>query len=143
MKYKHRQTLRFLILAVLVAGAVAVASFNGCAQYQSLQKVVPVTATGQDLQSAVAQATQAYIQAKNGDVSYAWSIQKGLDAYQLYLKTKGDVKAVVQQWSDGTKAGQTFAEKLAVLFGSSPAPPAAKVSAISSGVQIGAQSSSP
>lgn len=118
-------------------------AFNGCAQHPVGQQNIPVTATGQDLQSAVAQATQAYIEAKNGNVSYAWSIEKGLAAYQLYLKTKGDVKAVIRQWSDGSKAGQTFAEKIASLFGSSPASPTAKAAAISSGVQVAAQSSSP
>ena len=113
-------------------------SFNGCAQYQ-IPQGLPLTATGQDLQSAVAQATQAYIEAKNGSVSYAWSIEKGLAAYQLYIKTKGDVEAVIKQWSDGSKAGQTFAQKVAGLFASSPASPTVKSAALRSGVQIAAQ----
>jgi hypothetical protein len=118
---------------------------SSCAETQKffarspeIPATAPIAEAGQDLQSAVALATQAYVDKKNGDTDFAWSIKKGLEVYQLYVKTKQDVKAIVQQWSDGTAAGKSFAEKLASLFAASTGSPEQKAQAMANGVQTAA-----
>lgn len=133
------------VSAVLICGFLC-----GCAEttkFFSKQPAIPtgapVAEAGQDLHVAVAKATQAYIDIKNGDANFAWSVKQGLDAYQLFLKSKADVKQLVQQWSDGTAAGKSFAEKLSALFQASTGTPEQKAAALASGVQTAAQNSGP
>lgn len=94
--------------------------------------VTPVSTTGQDLNSLAAQATQAYVDYKAGNVNYAWGIAHMLQAYQTIIKTKDDVKALALQWG----AGRSYAERLANIFGSSNAPPPVKAKAIAAGVTV-------
>jgi hypothetical protein len=119
--------------------------FFGCATTEKLlarkpkiPATAPITEAGQDLEAAVALATQAYVDKENGDTDFAWSIKKGIEVYQLYLETKQDVKAIVKQWGDGTAAGKSFAEKLASLFAASTGSPEQKAEALAKGVQTAA-----
>lgn len=100
-----------------------------------------VTVAGQDLQSLAQQAADAYIKVKGGNADYAWSIASGLRAYQTLVRTPGDFKAIVAQFSEGRKAGLTFAQALANLFASSPAPAPVKAAVIAKAVEKAAAQS--
>lgn len=128
-------TLAFLLLC----GCASTAKFF--AKTPEIPANAPIAAAGQDLKTAVAQATQAYVDAKNGDANFAWSVKQGLEAYQLYVKTKADVQLLVKQWGDGTAAGKTFAQKIADLFGLATGTPDQKAAAIAQGVEVGAAAS--
>lgn len=126
---------RKLQIATLCSAAVSLLIYStACRTEPAVPPKTAVTPVAQDLENAVQQATQAYIEAKNGDASFAWSVQKALDAYGLIVKTKADVKEVVQQWADGTKAGKSFAQKLADLFANYKGAPEQKLAKMSRAV---------
>lgn len=124
-----------LVLVSLVTLASVGCTGSFMSEVPKIPGNAPIANAGNDLETAVAQATQAYIDAKGGNANFAWSVKEAMDAYQLYVKTKGDVQAVVQQWSDGSAAGKSFAQNLATLFGSATGAPAAKAAAVAKGVQ--------
>lgn len=121
-----------VFLCVLFASSCTTVPLNGPAPS-------PVAATGQDLNTLAAQATQAYVDYKAGNVNYAWAVSQALTAYQTIVKTKDDVKKLVTAWTgDGT-----YAEKLARIFAASSAPPEAKMKALQNGTQSAAANTLP
>jgi|ERR1043166_3603539 hypothetical protein len=135
-------------ITISILSLASLLSLSSCADWpisfghtSSVPATPPaITTTGEDLRTAAAEATQAYIDIKHGDADFAWSVKKGLEAYKLYVKTKADVEALVQQWSDGKAAGKTFAQRLANLFASSTGTPQQKADVIAGAVGVVAAS---
>jgi hypothetical protein len=124
----------FLIATVLFGGLTSC----GTPPTQTQVGGSAAVTVGLDAANAAAQATQAYIDVKAGNVDYAWAVAQGLQAYQLFVQTKADVANVVHMMGGDT----TLAQKLAAIFGSASGTPAQKAAVLVKAVQVKAAANS-
>lgn len=116
-----------IIIAALLLPAVLL---SGCADAPSRPSVL-VTKTGQDFHAAIADAFQSYVDIKNGNTDYVYSIQHGLDAYHKGVAIADDIKAIVKAWGDSkvdvaTGKQRSLLDRLAQIFNDTSGPPAEK-----------------
>lgn len=113
---------------------VAVLFLNGCAINQPpvVTQGSPVANVGADLNTAAAQAMDAFTHYETGNIDYLWAVQFALNAYQGAIKSGDDVKSVVNAWTAGK--GKTLGDRLALLFQTSSGTSQQKVAALSSAV---------
>jgi sulfur relay (sulfurtransferase) DsrC/TusE family protein len=124
-----------LFLLVFLGPWLAVAlSVGGCAQ-GPVYPVSPVAVVGDDFQVAAHDALAAYAEYKAGNVNITWALQKMFNAYSLYAKSAPDVKALINAWTGNAGDSQELADRLARIFGSSPAPPETKMKALAQAAQ--------
>lgn len=134
---------RFSISAAVVAlVSISALAMSACSTTTSQATAAqantsspPVADSVQDLHSLARQAADAYIAYQGGKTDFTWSVAAGIRAYQGIVQTAADFKRVAAQYTEGRKAGLTFAQQLAQVFASSPAPPAQKAAVIAKALE--------
>lgn len=121
----------FLLIAALIGCSV---TLPGCAQ-GPVYPHSPASIVGDDFQVAAHDALAAYAEYKAGNANITWALQKMFNAYSLYAQTAPDVKALIKAWTGNAGDSQALADRLARIFGSSPAPPETKMQALAQAAQ--------
>ena len=102
---------------------------SGCAT-APLQPKSPAAALGIDLATDAAQAVQAYVEFQSGNTDMTWALAKGFTAYQDFIKSGDDVKAITKAWTGNTAESQKLADRLARIFSQAQGTPAQKIAAL-------------
>ncbi len=118
------------LMRICVIGAICGSIFfAGCAG-GPIYPQSPAAVVGSDFQVAAHDALAAWADYKAGNVDLAWALQKMFSAYTDLATAPADVKALVKAWTGNTGDSQALADRLARIFESSSAPPAAKMAAL-------------